>query len=102
MSEKGIAVQMSNIFTIGVVTLLSLGNTLKSGQQKEKMNDYVQIDAFNQGWKFFTKKISVYDMEIRRDTEKFGKFPCSEFGCDGCGDWLDADDHNRNVYKVSY
>ena len=57
--------------------------------------DYVSIDQFNQGWKFFAKKI-----EDDGETFHAGKFPCSEFSCLGCDDWLDADNHNRNVDKV--
>ena len=61
------------------------------GQVKEKM-DYVSIDQFNQGWNFFTKDCDSEYMD--------GKFPCSEFSCSGCDDWLDADNQNRNVYKL--
>ena len=54
------------------------------------MNHFVSIDEFNQGWKFFTKK--TYG--------RYGKFPCSEFSCSGCDDWLDCENHNRNFYKL--
>ena len=56
------------------------------------MSDYVSIDQFNRGWNFFTKK--VYDPFMS------GKFPCSDFSCPGCDDWLDADNENRNVNKL--
>ena len=58
--------------------------------------DYVSIDQFNQGWKFFARKI----MDRYGRMEHDGKFPCSEFSCSGCDDWLDADNQNRNVDKV--
>ena len=55
------------------------------------MADYVSIDEFNQGWNFFTKKIKFFGKET------FGKFPCSQFSCSDCDDWLDADNQNRKV-----
>lgn len=55
------------------------------------MSDYVSTDQFKQGWNFFTKNVS-YNMT--------GKFPCSDFSCPGCNDWLDADNQNRNVHKL--
>ena len=55
------------------------------------MSDYVSIDQFNQGWNFFAEEISGF----------WGKFPCSKFSCSGCDDWLDADNQNRNVDKMS-
>ena len=57
------------------------------------MANYVSINEFNQGWKFFAKRIDDFG-------EKWGKFPCSEFSCSGCDDWLDADNQNRNVLQV--
>ena len=58
--------------------------------------NYVSIDQFNQGWKFFAKEISkAYNGEV----EFPGKFACSSFSCSGCDDWLDADNQNRNVNK---
>ena len=56
------------------------------------MADYVLINQFNQGWKFFTKKVEHIE----------GKFPCSEFACSGCDDWLDAEKENRNADKLLY
>ena len=61
------------------------------------MSDHVSIDEFNQGWKFFAKKITNYSAEVVYP----GKFPCSDFSCSGCDDWLDADNQNRNVNKLS-
>ena len=60
--------------------------------------DYVSIDQFNQDWKFFARKI----VRSKRETKHDGKFPCSEFSCTvpDCDDWLDAENHNRNVDKV--
>ena len=61
---------------------------------KNQKMDYVSIDQFNQGWKFFAKEIE----------DRYGdaKFPCSKFSCTvpNCNDWLDAHNHNRNVDKV--
>ena len=54
------------------------------------MANYVSINEFNQGWKFFAKKMGNWE---------YGKFPCSSFSCSGCDDWLDADNQNRNVDK---
>ena len=54
------------------------------------MSDYVTIDQFNQGWNFFVRKIGYW----------WGRFPCSNFSCSGCDDWLDADRHNRKVKNV--
>ena len=59
-------------------------------QRKEKMSNYASINEFSQGWNFFTKNIDG----------DWGKFPCSEFACSGCDDWLDADNQNRNVYEL--
>ena len=60
--------------------------------------NYVSIDQFSQGWKFFAKETVNDDADMTFD----GKFPCSEFSCTDpdCDDWLDADNHNRNVDKV--
>ena len=55
------------------------------------MADYVSVDEFNQGWKFFAKKINGLGMEMH------GVFPCSYFSCSGCDDWLNADNQNRNT-----
>ena len=52
------------------------------------MASYVSISEFAQGWNFFTKKM---------DDEDYGKFPCSDFDCSGCDDWLDCDNQNRKV-----
>ena len=60
------------------------------------MSDYVSIDQFNQGWNFFTKQIDCYAVH---EGKMWGKFPCSDFSCSGCDDWLDADNQNRNVDK---
>ena len=57
------------------------------------MADYVSIDEFNQGWKFFIRKIK------EDDEEKYGDFPCSNFSCSGCDDWLDSVNQNRNADK---
>ena len=54
------------------------------------MSDYVSIAEFDQGWNFFTKEISYH----------WGKFPCSDFSCPGCDDWLDAYNQNRKVNKL--
>ena len=61
------------------------------------MSDYISIDQFNQGWNFFTKKITNYSDKV----VFAGKFSCSDFSCSGCDDWLDADNQNRNVDKLS-
>ena len=58
------------------------------------MSDYISIAEFNQGWNFFIKKVDDYGFNYM-----LGKFPCSEFSCSGCDDWLDADNQNRNVDK---
>ena len=63
-------------------------------KNKEKMSDYVSIQEFNQGWNFFIKKINHGPHKM------WGKFPCSEFSCSGCDDWLDADNQNRNDDKL--
>ena len=54
------------------------------------MADYVCIDQFRQGWTFFIEKIGIL----------WGKFPCSEFSCSGCDDWLDCENQNRKVKKI--
>ena len=64
------------------------------------MTDYDSIDEFNHGWNFFTKKIAVHGFQTETYTDKLGKFPCSEFLCPGCDDWLDADNQNRNIDKL--
>ena len=58
--------------------------------------DYVSIDQFDQGWKFFAKEIK----DIYGRPKYDGKFPCSKFWCFGCDDWLSVDKHNRKVDKV--
>ena len=52
------------------------------------MADYVSIAELSQGWTFFIKKMS---------DRSYGRFPCSDFGCSGCDDWLDCDNENRKV-----
>ena len=69
------------------------------------MPEYASIADFNQGWIFFTKKIKygqyLVDEQVTLfDEEYYGKFPCSDFSCLGCDDWLDADNQNRNVDKL--
>ena len=59
------------------------------------MADYVTVDSFKQGWDFFTKKIYVAGVG-----DEWGKFPCSDFACSGCNDWLDCDKPNRKVTKI--
>ena len=54
------------------------------------MAEYVSIREFAQGWNYFTKKIKVI-------VPQYGKFPCSDFSCSDCDDWLDCDSQNRNV-----
>ena len=61
---------------------------------EEKIGGYMTISDFAQGWTFFTKEIS-------NNNEKYGKFPCSDFSCSGCDDWLDCGNQDRNVTKVS-
>ena len=51
------------------------------------MASYVSINQFANGWTFFTQKMSG----------EYGKFPCSDFACPGCDDWLDCDNQNRKV-----
>ena len=50
------------------------------------MADYVSIGEFDLGWTFFAKKVFLY-----------GDFPCSDFDCAGCDDWLDCENQNRKV-----
>ena len=56
------------------------------------MADYVTIGEFAQGWTFFIDKIDG----------DYGKFPCSDFACSGCDDWLDCDNQNRKVKKADF
>ena len=56
------------------------------------MASYVSVSEFAQEWTFFAKYVSL-NME--------GKFPCSDFSCSGCDDWLDSDNQNRKVKNFS-
>ena len=60
------------------------------------MTNDVSIDEFNQGWDFFARKIK----NGHQGLVAFGKFPCADFLCSGCDDWLDADNQNRNIDKL--
>ena len=57
------------------------------------MARYVSINQFDNGWTFFAKKIETYSYGYNCD----GKFPCSDYACSGCDDWLDSDNQNRKV-----
>ena len=60
---------------------------------QRNMAEYVSISEFVNGWTYFTKKILL----TADDEELYGKFPCSDFSCTGCDDWLDCDNPNRTV-----
>ena len=70
------------------------------------MADYISIDEFSRGWKFFTKKMKLsldetFILDFHHSTEdKYGRFPCSQYLCSGCDDWLDAENQNRNANKL--
>ena len=67
------------------------------------MADYVSIDEFNQGWTFYTKTLSPPLEDVNQpgfDWPDYGYFPCSEFSCYGCDDWLDAFNENRKVKNL--
>ena len=59
------------------------------------MADYVTVEEFADGWNFFAVKM-VYN---NLNEKKWGKFPCSDFSCSGCDDWLDCDNQNRKVHS---
>ena len=59
------------------------------------MAEYVTIREFAQGWTFFARKIMYDDFVMVVD----GTFPCVDFACSGCDDWLHSDNQNRKVEK---
>ena len=66
---------------------------------KRIMAEYVSVGEFSQGWNFFAKNI-CFDEEDEGDegdTACSGEFPCSDFSCSGCDDWLNCENQNRNV-----
>ena len=63
---------------------------------KRNMAEYVTIREFAQGWTFFARKIMYDDFVMVVD----GTFPCVDFACSGCDDWLHSDNQNRKVENL--
>lgn len=86
--------------------------------ESEKMADYVCIDEFSTGWDYFIRPIRtepirhfsqnvvtqvpgvLHSQSARSNRVSWGKFPCSDFSCAGCDDWLNCYHQNRKVNKL--